>query len=102
MTTLKDKPFALVGVNINCYEPAKLKAVMEKAQLNFRSFADREDGEGLGVISSRWNLDGTPTLYILDHKGVIRYRRLGIPDKKAIDETLEMLIKEAEGNDGKK
>ena len=25
---------------------------MEKAQLNFRSFADKEDGEGLGVISS--------------------------------------------------
>ena len=83
-------------MNINCYEPAKLKSVMEKAQLSVRTFADRPDGEGLGVISSTWNLDGTPTLYILDHKGVIRYRRLGIPDKKAIDEVLDTLIREAD------
>ena len=46
---------------------------MDKAQLNFRSFTDTADGEGLGVISSAWNLDGTPTLYVIDHKGVIRY-----------------------------
>ena len=74
---------------------------MDRAQLNFRSFTDTADGEGLGVISSTWNLDGTPTLYVLDHKGVIRYRRLGIPDKKAIDEVLDTLIKEAEANDKK-
>ena len=67
---------------------------MDREQLNFRSFSDTEDGEGLGVISSTWNLEGTPTIYIVDHKGVIRYRRLGIPDKQAIDEVLETLIKE--------
>jgi hypothetical protein len=69
---------------------------MDREQLNFRSLTDRADGEGLGVISSTWNLDGTPTIYIVDHKGVIRYRRLGIPDKQAIDEALEALIIEAE------
>jgi hypothetical protein len=74
---------------------------MVKEQLNFRSFTDKADGEGLGVISSTWNLDGTPTLYVLDHKGMIRYRRLGIPDKKAIDEVLDALIKEADGKDKK-
>jgi hypothetical protein len=72
---------------------------MDKEQLSFRSFTDTADGEGLGVISSKWNLDGTPTIYLVDHKGVIRYRRLGIPDKKAIDEMLDTLIKEAEGSD---
>ena len=72
---------------------------MDKEQLDFRSFTDTADGEGLGVISSTWNLNGTPTLYVMDHKGVIRYRRLGIPDEKALDEVLTMLIKEAEGND---
>jgi hypothetical protein len=72
---------------------------MDNEQLNYRSFTDTPDGEGLGSICSTWNLDGTPTLYVLDHKGVIRYRRLGIPDEKAIDEMLTMLLKEAEGND---
>jgi len=74
---------------------------MDKAQLNFRSFSDTPDGEGLGVISGTWNLDGTPTLYVLDHEGVIRYRRLGIPDKNAIDEVLEKLIEQAERSEKK-
>lgn len=98
---MEDKPFALIGVNINCYDPKKLKEVMDKELLNFRSFTDTADGEGLGVISSAWNLEGTPTLFVVDHKGVIRYRRLGIPDEKVIDEVLNKLIKEAEGNDKK-
>ena len=96
---MKDKPFALIGVNINCHDPKTLKEVMDKEQLNFRSFTDTAAGGGLGVIGSAWNLFGTPTVFVLDHKGVIRYRQIGIPDKKAIDEVLNKLIKEAEGND---
>ena len=94
---MHDKPFALIGVNINCHDPRKLKEVMDKEQLNFRSFTDTV-ADGLGVIGSAWNLFGTPTVFVLDHKGVIRYRQIGIPDKKAIDEVLNKLIKEAEGN----
>ena len=95
---MEDKPFALIGVNINCYDPKKLKEMMAEAQLNWRSFADTADGEGLGVISSAWNLQGTPTLFVLDPKGVIRYRWLGSPGEKAIDEALSKLVEEAEGN----
>jgi hypothetical protein len=82
---MRDKPFALIGVNINCHDPRTLKGVMDKERLKFRSFTDKADGEGLGVIGSAWNLFGTPTVFVLDHKGVIRYRQMGIPDKKAID-----------------
>jgi hypothetical protein len=92
---MKDKPFALIGVNINCHDPKKLKEVMDKEQLHFRSFTDKGDGQGLGVISSAWNLMGTPTLFVMDHKGVIRYIRRGIPDPTAIDELVKKLIKEA-------
>ena len=98
---MEDKPFAVIGVNTNCYDPKKLKEVMDQEKLNWRSFADTSDGEGLGVISSAWNLQGTPTLFVLDHKGVIRYRWLGSPGEKTIDEALNKLVKEAEGNDKK-
>ena len=64
---------------------------MDKEQLSFRSFTDTADGEGLGVISSAWNLLGTPTLFVLDHNGLIRYSRRGIPDAKVIDEVLNKL-----------
>jgi len=87
---LAEKPFALIGVHGLDYTPQKLKAVMEKEKLNWRSFADHR------VISSRWASRGTPTYYILDHKGVIRFKWLGYPGAKAIDDALEKLIKEAE------
>jgi len=98
---MEDKPFAVIGVNTNRYDPKKLKEVMDQEKLNWRSFADVSDGEGLGIISSAWNLQGTPTLFVLDHNGVIRYRWLGSPGEKAIDEALHKLVKEAEGNDKK-
>ena len=72
---------------------------MDRERLTFRSFTDKADGEGLGVIGSAWNLFGTPTVFVLDHEGVIRYRHTGIPDTKAVDEVLKKLIREAEAND---
>ena len=101
MKNLEDKPFAVVGVNTNGYDAKKLKDVMDKEKLNWRSFTD--PGNYTSGIAKKWNLRGTPTLFILDHKGVIRYKWLGSPGEKAIDQALEKLIKEAEGGkDGKK
>jgi hypothetical protein len=67
-----------------------LKEVMDKEKLTWRSFADD------GAITSKWNLHGTPTLYVLDHKGVIRHKWVGSPGAKAIDAALEKLIQAAE------
>ena len=94
MKKLADKPFAIVGVNTNGYNAEKLKAVMDKEKLNWRSFADA--GGYTSGIPAKWNLQGTPTLYVLDHKGVIRHKWLGSPGEKAIDEAIMNLIKEAE------
>jgi hypothetical protein len=93
----------VIGVNVNGHDPKKLKLVMEKEKLSWRSFADD------GAIIGTWNLPGTPTFYVLDHKGVIRhkwvgssadYKLGGLPEAKAIDAALEKLIKAAE-RDGK-
>jgi hypothetical protein len=72
---------------------------MDAENLSWRSFIDvqGDKAEGFfGPIADRWNLAGTPTLYILDHKGVIRYRWLGGVSSETIDEALAKLIKEAE------
>jgi hypothetical protein len=71
---------------------------MEKEKLTWRSFVDPGD-IGQGAIATRWNLTGTPTLYVIDHKGVIRHKWVGSPGEKAIDNALEKLIEEAEGCD---
>ena len=70
MKQLAEKPFALLGVHGLAYEPKQLKAVMEKEKLNWRTFADRR------IIAPKWSARGTPTYYVLDHKGIIRYREL--------------------------
>jgi peroxiredoxin len=94
VTNLKDKPFALVGVNVSGHEPKKLKEVMEKARLTWRSFAD-PGVLGSGAIATRWSASTTPTLYLLDHRGVIRRKWVGNPGENAIDAAIAKLIDEA-------
>jgi hypothetical protein len=81
----------------------KLKTVMDKEKLSWRSFADPRDEKEEGFarpICDHWNLEGTPTMYLLDHKGVIRYKWLG-PSEKAIDAAIAKLLKEAEQDEKK-
>jgi hypothetical protein len=91
--TLRDKPFALIGVNVGGNAKG-LKDVVKKEKLTWRSFADSGTA-GQGAIAGRWNLTNTPTLYILDRRGVIRYRWVGGPGEKTIDAALDKLINEA-------
>jgi len=87
---LKEKPFALIGVNVMAHDPGELKAVMVKEEMNWRSTADQ------GAIAARWNSPGTPVYYVIDPAGVIRYKWVGNPGEKALDAGLEKLIQEAE------
>lgn len=91
MNQLAGKPFALLGVHGNDYPPKRLKELMGKEKLNWRSLSSR-------AVAAKWSARGTPTYYILDYKGVIRSKWSGYPGAKAIDAALEKLIKEAEEN----
>ena len=46
-----------------------------------------------GPISKAWNVRGWPTIYVLDHKGVIRYRDVR---EKQMDEAVDALLQELE------
>jgi peroxiredoxin len=98
MTNLKDQPFALIGVNVAGNDSKKLKEVMDKEKVTWRTFADPGQA-GVGAIAARWNLSGTPTLYVLDHQGVIRHKWVGAPGEQVIDAALDQLIKEARNAD---
>ena len=93
---LADKPFAVIGVNVSEPNPAALKKVVEKENLTWRSFTDPRTSEGWGAIAKKWNLAGTPTIYLIDHKGVIRHKWLGGARAKIIDNAVEKLIQEVE------
>ena len=91
MTKLQDRPFALIGVNVNESESRNLRERMDKEKMNWRSFAHQD------AINAKWN-SSTPGYYVLDPKGMIRYKWIGAPGEKAIDTALEKLISEADAN----
>ena len=92
---MENKPFALIGVNSDQDREA-LKEVLKTEEITWRSFWNGKEGTG-GPISTKWNVSGWPTLYVLDHKGIIRHKWLGSPGDKVMDEAIERLVKEAEG-----
>jgi hypothetical protein len=91
---LEGKPFVLIGVNSD-QDRAALKKVLEKEKITWRSFWN--GGSPGGPISTRWDVEGWPTLYLIDAKGVIRRMYLGSPeDDKVLDEEIDKLVAETE------
>jgi AhpC/TSA family len=69
---LKDRPFALIGINSDGGRSA-LQKILQEQGITWRNAVD---GSTSGPLAKRWNVHGWPTIYILDAKGVIRYRGL--------------------------
>src|SRR5262249_38692929 len=90
---LESRPFVLLGVNGDDNSPT-LKEQNTNQKISWRSF--KNDGSGQTPLSEEWNVEGWPTLYVIDHKGIIRHKWLGSPGEKAIDDAVELLVKEAE------
>lgn len=91
---MEGKPFTLLGVNSD-KDRAALKPTLEKEQITWRSFWNGENGTQ-GPISKEWNVRGWPTLYVIDHNGVIRQKYLGSPGGEVLDKVIDELVKEAE------
>ena len=74
-----------------------LQETMKAEELPWRSFAD-EGPITRGRIATRWNLTATPTLYVIDARGVIRYKWVGKPGEAVMDAALAKLIEEVESD----
>ena len=88
----KEEPFALVGVNTDSSKT--LSKYVKNGTITWRNFCDERVG---GPISSKWDIGGWPTIYIIDHKGVIRHVS---QVKEDLDKNLTQLIKEAKADLG--
>src|SRR5260370_27687213 len=64
------KPFALLGVNSDRDRTA-LKDILKQQNITWRSFWA---GGTEGAIPTQWQITGWPTVFIIDHKGVIRHK----------------------------
>lgn len=85
----KDKPFALVGINSDGGRSA-LQKVIKEQKLNYRSAVD---GDTSGPIATAWNVHGWPTVYVIDGKGVIRNKFVGV-DPNELTSAVKKLLAE--------
>lgn len=86
---LADKPFVLLGVNSDGDKDLAIDAVQSES-LSWRHFWNGPKGTR-GPISKQWNVEGWPTVYLIDEKGVIRFKEVLGAD---IDRGIETLMSE--------
>ena len=56
-----------------------------------------DGGNTSGPIASKWNVRSWPTIYVLDHEGVIRYKNVrGEAMDKAVDTLLAEMAEKSE------
>jgi peroxiredoxin len=85
------RPFVLLGVS--CDEKKEdLTAFLEKEPM---PWAHWWDGEG-GKVFERYRIRPIPSLFLIDAKGVIRKKWVGLQEAEVIDKAVEELVKEAE------
>jgi peroxiredoxin len=90
---LADKPFVLLGVNSD-EDRGALKARIAEERIHWRSWWD--GGSKSGPIARLWHVQGWPTFFLIDQKGLIRNKFLGYPGDETFRKALEALLKEAE------
>jgi|SRR5689334_14971988 len=88
---LKNEPFVLLGINTD-QDP---KLYREEAKKNGISWRSAIDGSTSGPICTKWGVEGFPTLYLIDAKGVIRQAWLGNPGDEVIDKEIDKLVAES-------
>jgi peroxiredoxin len=90
LETYRGRPFAILGV----MGDETLDTVKE-------ALADKKitwplwwDGPGThGPLATRWNVGGWPEIYVIDHRGIIRYRELR---GDVLSQAVAQLVREAE------
>lgn len=85
---LKDKPFTLISVSCDDKKET-LKKFLEKEEMPWVHWFDGRNGP----VNQALNIRFFPTIYVLDAKGVIRYK--GVRGK-VMDKAVETLLKEME------
>lgn len=91
---MKGKPFELIGINGDPELTDDVRKIIEEKKIVWRSFKNQQKDSP--PLSEVWEIGGWPTIYIVDHKGVIRHVQLGGGEPEKLDTLIEELVKEAE------
>jgi hypothetical protein len=85
------RPFTLLGVNVDSRREALQRGEL-RSHLTWRSWWDGADGP----IARAWKVSSLPAVYLIDHRGRVRYEHTGAPDPADLERRIESLVREAE------
>lgn len=88
VTRMRKAPFTLLEVNSDPKE--RLRKAMKREKMSWKCWWD--GGDPFGPIASTWNVLSWPTIYLIDHKGIIRYHNVR---GKELDRVIDILVAEA-------
>ncbi len=84
----KDKPFALISLSVDD-EKEDLEKFLKKEEMPWVHWWQ---GSSIG-IAKEWNVRFFPTIYVIDAKGVIRYKNIR---EEELEKAVETLLKETD------
>lgn len=89
---LEEQPFDLIGINSDGTRE-EIQTILESNDITWRQAVD---GSTEGPLATKWNVNGWPTIYVLDAKGVIRFKN--VRDKEMEDAVMKLLAEVPAGN----
>jgi len=84
---MEKQPFVLLGINSD--PKPKILEAMKREKITWPFFWD--GGNTSGPIAKAWNVHSWPTTYVIDAKGVIRYKNVR---EEEMDKAVDTLLKE--------
>jgi thiol-disulfide isomerase/thioredoxin len=88
---LKDRPFVLVSVSAD----EKKSALTDFLRENEMPWVHWWDGDERKILRT-FRVQAFPTLYLIDHKGIIRKKWVGAPKNDALEDAVNELVVAAE------
>jgi thiol-disulfide isomerase/thioredoxin len=86
----KGRPFEILGVNCDPHL-STVRHSSEKEGITWRTVWDGKGGSNFML----WGVDKTPTIFLLDQQGVIRYKSFGPPSSlQVLEKQINQLLQE--------
>ena len=91
--TYRDKGIEFVGVSIDGY-PMKdaIAAFLKQEDYGFVPLLDELNPDESFQVSDPYGVAGTPTLYILDSDGVVKFAKVGRASEEELEEVIKQIL----------
>jgi len=88
---LEGKPFAFVSVSVDD-DAGTVRKFQRKEPMPWTNWWVGKPSKPI----EDWDVEGYPTVFLVDHKGVIRYKQVGLDEDDKLGEEAERLVKALE------